>query len=48
MQKVQAETQSEIPTQFSPGGTEKKHEMRELTQLYNVKTKRYFHEIKGN
>jgi hypothetical protein len=34
MQKVQAEEQSEVQTQRSPGGTEKKHKMRELTQLF--------------
>jgi hypothetical protein len=34
MQKVQAEEQFEVPTQRSTGGNEKKHKMRELTQLF--------------
>jgi hypothetical protein len=34
MQKVQAEEQSEVPTQRPQGGTEKKQKMRELTQLF--------------
>jgi len=34
MQKVQADERSELPTQCSTGGTEKKHEMRGLTALF--------------
>jgi hypothetical protein len=55
MQKVQAEEQSDVPTQYSPGGTEEKYEMRELTELFvswslysftMLRLRRSFNEIK--